>query len=317
MQALKYRINNWAEYNKALVVRGDISFWMNEDAIAKWRSISSTGEAGRPVTYSDDAILMLLIVREVFKLPLRALEGFVRSLFRQMHIDLPVPCYSQISRRAKTLHKRVNRLMRKEVKHIIFDSTGLKVYGEGEWKVRVHGKSKRRIWRKLHIGIDAETQEIVVCQLTDTGGGDAKTGEEMLDRVGNKLKTVLGDGSYDAGRLRAKAHKRGAKVVVPPPSNAAYKGAQEGWQRERDATLAEIEGLGGREDGLRIWKVLTGYHRRSLAETAMYRIKQLMGSTLKARCMERQRTEAYCKCVIINKMNNLGMPRGEWILQAA
>jgi hypothetical protein len=317
MQALKYRIYNWPEYNKALVARGDISFWIDENAIAKWLSVSSTGEAGRPVTYSDDAILMLLIVREVFKLPLRALEGFVRSLFRQMDIDLPVPCYSQISRRAKTLHKRVGKLMRKEVKHIIFDSTGLKVYGEGEWKVRIHGKSKRRTWRKLHIGIDAQTQEIVVCELTDKRGGDAKVAEKMLDKVGNKLKTVRGDGSYDAGRLRAKAHKMGAKVIVPPPVNAVYKNAQEGWQRERDATLAEIKGLGGGEDGLRIWKVLTRYHRRSLVETTMYRIKQLIGGTLKARCMECQRTEAYCKCLVINKMNKLGMPKGEWILEAA
>lgn len=109
-----------------------------------------TCRAGRPETYSDEAILMMLILREVYKCSLRSLQGLVESLFKIMNLKLPIPSYTQISRRAKSLYKRVNRLTEgKKARHVIFDSTGLKVYGEGEWKVKVHGKSKRRTWRKF------------------------------------------------------------------------------------------------------------------------------------------------------------------------
>lgn len=135
--------------------------------------------AGRPETYSEDAILMLLILREVFKLTLRSLQGFAKSIFKIMSLDISVPSYTQISRRAKTLHRRIRRLIegRKNC-HIIFDSTGLKVYGEGEWKVKVHGKSKRRTWRKFHVGIDAETQNVLCCELTENNKGDAEVAEK-------------------------------------------------------------------------------------------------------------------------------------------
>ncbi|CUI18152.1 transposase (plasmid) [Candidatus Protochlamydia naegleriophila] len=162
-----YRIRNWAEYNKALIQRGSITVWVDEKAIKNWFSSYHTCRAGRPATYSDEAILMLLILREVYKRSLRSLQGFAQSLFTAIGLDLPIPSYSQISRRAKSLHKRVGQLTKgKQARHIIFDSTGLKVHGEGEWKVKVHGKSKRRTWRKFHIGIDAETLEIVCCELT-------------------------------------------------------------------------------------------------------------------------------------------------------
>src|SRR5690606_5642925 len=153
-EELTYRIKNWPEYNRALIERGSITIWLDENAIEKWFSKVHTCEAGRPATYSDDAILMMLMLREVYHLPLRGLQGFVESLFDKMDVNLPVPSYSQISRRAKSLHKKIKRLLcGKNVEHIVFDSTGLKVYGEGEWQVRTHGKSKRRSWRKLHIGI--------------------------------------------------------------------------------------------------------------------------------------------------------------------
>ncbi len=147
--------------------------------------------AGRPATYSDEAILMMLILREVYKCSLRSLQGFMQSLFQIMNLHLPVPSYSQISRRAKTLYKRVNRLTQgKKACHIIFDSTGLKVHGEGEWKVRVHGTSKRRTWRKLHIGIDAETQDIICCELTGNNKGDAEIAEQMLGKLPCKVKSA-------------------------------------------------------------------------------------------------------------------------------
>lgn len=313
-----YRIRNWAEYNKALIQRGSITIWIDEQATKNWFSSYHTCRAGRPATYSDEAILMLLILREVYKRSLRNLQGFVQSLFDMMDLDLPVPSYSQISRRAKSLHKTVGRLTNgKQARHIIFDSTGLKVHGEGEWKVKVHGKSKRRTWRKFHIGIDAETQDILCCELTGNDKGDAEVAERMLENLPCRVKSARGDGAYDASRFRKKVHDKGGVCIVPPPRGAAYKGKEEGWEKGRDDAIAAIRGFGGDERGRKLWKICSGYHERSLAETAMFRVKKMFGEGLKARSMEAQKTEAICKCMVINKMNSLGMPRFEWVFETA
>jgi len=188
---MKYKILNWSEYNKALIQRGSLNIWIEEESLTKWYSSAHTCLAGRPETYSDDAILTLLILREVFKLTLRSLQGFIKSLFDLMNLDLSVPSYTQVSRRAQTLNKQLKRLISgKKGGHIIFDSTGLKVYGEGEWKVKVHGKSKRRTWRKFHIGIEAETQNILCCELTENNKGDAAVAEKMLDSLPGTIKSV-------------------------------------------------------------------------------------------------------------------------------
>jgi hypothetical protein len=227
-----YKIHNWSHYNKALIQRGSINIWVEDGSLKKWLSFSHTGNSGRPETYSDDAILMLLMLREVFKLTLRSLEGFTKSLFQLMHLDLPVPSYTQISRRAKTLQKRIKHLLKGKKKcDIIFDSTGLKVYGEGEWKIKVHGKSKRRTWRKFHIGIDAKTQDILCCELTGNDEGDAEVAERMLDNMAVTIKSARGDGAYDASRFRKKVHEKGGTCIVPPPRGATYKGASNGWNK--------------------------------------------------------------------------------------
>lgn len=313
-----YKIRNWSDYNKALIQRGSVTIWMEEESLKKWYSKSHTCLAGRPETYSDDAILMLLMLREVFKLTLRSLEGFTKSLLELMGLDLSVPSYTQISRRAQTLHNRISRLVKpKKGCHIIFDSTGLKVYGEGEWKVRVHGKSKRRTWRKFHIGIDAETQDILCCELTGNNRGDGEVAEKMLDRMPGAIKSARGDGAYDGHSFRKKVHEKGGACIVPPPIDATYKEASAGWEQERDGCIAAIEGFGGGEMGRKLWKIFSDYHQRSLAETAMFRVKKLFGEGLKARSIGAQESEAICKCLVINKMNKLGMPKGEWILKAA
>ncbi len=318
MQAkVQYKIRNWANYNRALIERGSINIWVEEESLEKWYSSLHTCKAGRPEKYSDDAILMLLMLREVFKLTLRSLQGFTKSLFKIMDLDFSVPSYTQVSRRAQTLQKRIRRLIkRKNNRHIIFDSTGLKVYGEGEWKVKVHGKSKRRTWRKFHIGIDAETQDILCCELTENSKGDGEVAEKMLDNF-KTVKSARGDGAYDGQRFRKKVHEKGCRCIVPPPKGAAYKGADDEWEKERDQSLAAINGFGGGEDGRRLWKICSQYHRRSLVETAMFRLKRMFGDGLKSCSMGAQKTEVICKSLVINKMNNLGMPKGKWLIKAA
>lgn len=311
-----YRIRNWSEYNRALIQRGNISIWIDEIAIKNWFSSYHTCRAGRPATYSDEAILMMLIIREVYRCSLRSLQGFVHSIFRKLSLDLPVPSYSQISRRAQSLHKKINRLIAgKRARHIIFDSTGLKVHGEGEWKVKIHGKSKRRTWRKFHIGIDANTQDILCCELTGNNKGDAETAEEMLDKLPCSVKSARGDGAYDTSRFRAKVHDKGGTCIVPPSKDATYKGTEEkSWVKERDDAIAAIHGFGGDDLGRKFWKICSGYYTRSLVETAMFRVKKLFGEGLKARLLGAQKTEIICKCLVVNKINKLGMPEFEWVL---
>lgn len=311
--ATTYKINNWAEYNRALIQRGSITIWVEEESLKKWYSSSHTCMAGRPATYSDEAMLMLLTLREVFKLTLRSLEGFAKSLFMLMDLSLSVPSYTQISRRAQTLYKRIKRLLNGKKKcDVIFDSTGLKVYGEGEWKVKVHGTSKRRTWRKFHIGVDAETQNILCCELTGNNKGDAEVAKKMLDGMGKRIKSARGDGAYDSQHFRKKVHEKGGICIVPPPRSATYKGVANGWGKERDDCLAAMEGFGGGDTGRKLWKIFSGYHTRSLAETAMFRMKKMFGANLKARSWGAQQSESICKCLTINKMNSFGMPKGKW-----
>jgi IS5 family transposase len=197
----------------------------------------------------------------------------------------------------------------------VFDSTGLKVYGEGEWKVRQHGVSKRRTWRKLHIGMDPDSGEVIVAELTDNGAGagDGETAEKLIKKVPKGIKRVFGDGAYDGAGFRQAIEEIGAEPVIPPPRNAVVPGGVlEPALAKRADAVKEIVGLGDNDDARKLWKKLKGYHRRSLGETAMYRIKQLTSSRLRSREWKRQRVEAYIKCLIINKMAKLGMPKGIW-----
>lgn len=309
----RYCITNWKEYNRSLINRGNITIWIDQKSIDQWFSRDHSCEAGRPKIYSDEAIVCLLVLREVFKLPLRALQGFAASIFAAMGIDFPVPSYSQISRRAGQLEYLLSKFRKKKnIRDIVFDSTGLKVHGEGEWKVKQHGKSKRRTWKKLHLGIDPDTHEVVVAEITDSSTTDAEVGKDLLKRF-KKVNNVYGDGAYDTKTFRREVKERGGISIIPPRENAVYKGEFEGWKGDRDGDIAVIHALGGDKDARRIWKVLKGYHRRSLGETAFYRIKTMFGSQLKSRREKQQRAEVLCKVVAMNKMTDLGIPRGEWV----
>jgi len=181
-------------------------------------------------------------------------------------------------------------------------------------EVRQHGASKRRTWRKLHIGVDPESQEIIVSELTSNGigCGDGEIAEKLIERVPKGIKRVFGDGAYDGIDFRRKIEAIGAEALIPPPRDAIVHRSREPAIRKRDYAILEIIGLGADDKARQLWKQLKGYYRRSLAETAVYRIKQLTGSNLRHREWKRQRNEAYIKCLVINKMTNLGMPVGQW-----
>jgi hypothetical protein len=301
-----YRVRNWPEYDKALVQRGSITFWMSDDFEKTWMH---TGEKqrGSQFDYSDQAILVMLTVKEVFHLTNRGVEGFVRSIFRMMKINLPVPDHTTLSKRGKdvkvNLPKKANQKL-----NIVMDSTGLKIYGEGEWKVRQHGVSKRRTWRKLHIGANPEDGEIQAVILTENSVSDDAVVEVLLEQIEQEIDKFAADGAYDKRKVydALNAHSPGVKVLIPPRKNARIwrHGNTKAERLKRDENLRSI-----RKQGRKEWKKESGYHVRSLSETAMFRLKTIFGDALSARLLETQTTQALVRCAALNRMTHLGMPQ--------
>jgi hypothetical protein len=309
----KYRIRNWAEYNRALVNRGSLTIWF-EDAAPKWREKNRSGKKRRPRIYSDDAILCALVLRAVYHLPLRGLQGFLVWIFQMMRLELPVPCYTRICRRAAQIGQELKNLTNKPPTDIVFDSTGVKVYGEGEWKVRQHGKSKRRTWRKVHLAVCPDSHEIVLSELTDSRETDAKVGQRMLEKLPKRIKRAYGDGAYDREPFYAALSARDVQGIIPPRRGGRLRDLRKTpWMTDRNKALRAIAGMGNDDEARKLWKILSGYHKRSLGETAMFRFKTLFGGNFRSRELRRQKVELYAKSIALNKMTRLGMPRGRWL----
>jgi IS5 family transposase len=300
-----YRVKNWSEYEKALVQRGSITFWLSGNIEKVWLY---TGEKqrGSQYDYSDKAIEIMLTLKEVFHLTNRGVEGFVRSLFQMMKIDLPVPDHSTLSRRGKTLKVKLSKQASSSL-NLVLDSTGLKIYGEGEWKVRKHGYSKRRTWRKLHLGADPESGEIQAVLLTENNVSDDAAVKELLEQIEQTLLACAADGAYDKRKVydALNRHSPEVEILIPPRKNARIwqHGNSKTERLKRDENLRYI-----RKHGRRQWKDDSGYHMRSLAETAMFRLKTIFGGELSARLLETQTTQALIRCWALNKMTHLGMP---------
>ncbi len=245
-------------------------------------------------------------MREVFHLTNRAAEGFMCSLFRLVQVDLPVPDHTTLSRRGKTLKVRLPKRAQGAL-HIVIDSTGLKVYGEGEWKVRQHGWSKRRTWRKFHLTVDSESGEIQATVLSEAGVHDSETVSPMLAQVENPIASLATDGAYDRRPVyqAVQTHSPDAKITIPPRKDARI------WQHgnSKAPPLARDENLRYiRRHGRRAWKRDSGYHRRSLAETAVFSMKSIFGDHLSARLLETQTVQARIRCRALNLMTHLGIP---------
>lgn len=213
-----YRIRNWKQYNDALVRRGSLSLWVERDTLDAWRYQGPT-QHGAQFEYSDLAIGCLLTLRAVYHLTLRATEGFARSLLDLMGLELAVPDYSTLCRRTQTLRITLPRKAAGPL-HLVLDSTRLKVYGEGEWKVRQHGYSKRRTWLKFHLAVDPDTHEIQAAMVTDPGVTDAETVPALLEQVENPVESAAGDGAYDRRVVSDALEGRSARALVPPRRDA-------------------------------------------------------------------------------------------------
>lgn len=221
---------------------------------------------------------------------------------RILGLDLPVPHPTILSRRAASLEVVLPLRAKPEALHAAFDSTGLKVYGEGEWKVRVHGYQKRRTWRKLHLGIDAETGEIIAQVATTNNISDKEVLPDLLEQIEEPIGQVTADGGYDYATCYEAIAERKARAVIPPRRTGRLHPQDERF-RARDKNLREVRKIGRRK-----WKRRSKYHRRSLVETAIMRVKKIFGDRLSARKFLNQATEMFVRCASLNKMTHLGMP---------
>jgi transposase len=297
----KYRVTNWPEYDAAVVWEGSLTVWFTPEAVAAWHP-PATGERGQPI-YSAIAIETGLALRPVFHEPLRQTESLLRSIADVLGIDITIRDHTILSRRGGELTILSKCADRLKPLHLLVDSTGLKIYGEGEWLDHKHRIRSRRRWRKLHLGIDAVTHEIVASELTSDDVGDVPEKLVLLDQIDAEVASLRVDGAYDGEAVYdavAERHPEAA-VIIPPRATAVPNETATPTQRDRH--IAEIS-----KPGRMGWQRRSGYNRRSLAETAIYRYKAVVGRRLHARTLTNQQTEAKIGCNVLNRMTTLGMP---------
>jgi hypothetical protein len=301
----RYRVTNWAEYDASLRQRGSLTVWFSAEAIAAWRAEPRTTRGGQ-AHYSALAIRTALTLRAVFRLALRQTEGLIGSILQLLGLDLAVPNHSTLSRRAETLEVPRPSPCSREPVDLLVDSTGLRLCGPGEWLIERHGAQRRRAWRKLHIGVDAGTGHILASELTTSDVDDGSQIEPLLDQITGPLASFIGDGAYDQAGIYGTIGERhpDADVIVPPRSTAVLTETAESAPTQRDRHLQNIA-----EHGRMGWQKRSGYTRRALVETAIGRLKRVIGDALRSRTDQRRRTKTAIAVKVLNRMLELGRPK--------
>ena len=300
----RYRVTNGPEYDAALRRRGSLTVWFTDEAIAAWRAEPRTTPGGQP-HYSALAIMTALTMRAVFRLALRQTEGLIGSVITLLGLDLTVPDHSTMSRRSKTLEMPPLRRSGTGPLHLLVDSTGLKLGGAGEWLVEKHGTSRRRSWRKLHLGVDAESGEILAIELTRKEVDDAARSGALLDQITDPIASFTADGAYDQDRVyeTVAEHHPDAAVIVPPRATAVPGPSAATAPTQRDRHIQEIV-----EHGRMGWQKASGYNLRAKVEAAIGRYKRVIGDALRSRTDETEATEVAIAAAALNRMLEFGRP---------
>jgi hypothetical protein len=304
----RYRVRNWSEYDRGLVRRGDVRVWLSAEAIAGWHAAGRTTPGGQR-KFSNLAIETILMLGALHCLPLRQTEGFVRSLVDLMRLDLAVPDHTTLARRRRTVDVCENRWPRRGPIDLVIDSTGLKFFGAGEWARAKHGET-RRSWRKLHLSVNPDDNEIIAFELTDDDASDAAMVGDLVANSGGSIRRVIADGAYDGEPTyqairAARPTKSPPKIVIPPKQPSIPDKGQPHRGSERECHAAEIA-----RRGRMAWQRRHRYGKRSLVETAVSRIKNINGGRLTSRTFgsqqkrnrhshqDRQPQHAHCEAAL-------------------
>jgi transposase len=227
----------------------------------------------------------------------------LRSIIQMLGLDLPVPDHTTLSRRSARLSLTTALKKPKGPVNVVIDSSGLKIFGAGEWLHEKHGGKPRRSWRRLHLAVDPDSSDILAAELTDEG--DASLVGPLLDQIDGPVSAVLADGAYDGDPTYRTVLERhpDAEVVIPPRSTAVLSDTADTDPNQRDRHIELLA-----EKGRMGWQAVTGYGKRALVETAFHRYKILIGRSLRARTLSAQKVEARIACKVINRMTSLGIP---------
>src|SRR3954468_23338071 len=262
----RYRVSNWGEYDRALQTRGSLTVWVTPEAIAAWQA-PPTGQRGRSPFYSNLAIETGHLLRLAFGRPWRQTEGLLRSIVTLLGVSLAVPDHTTFSRRSASLSLPTSRKWSSEPVHVVIDSTGLKVYGAGEWQREKHGARDRRTWRKLHLAVNPDTNEILASELMSNEIGDPSMVSPLLDQIPGSLASVMADGAYDGEPVYCAVAQRQPEpppmVIIPPRMTAVLRSSTGTVSSLRDRHIQTIQ-----QKGRRGWERAVGYGQRSLVETA-------------------------------------------------
>jgi Transposase DDE domain len=291
------KITHWRSYNQSLVKWGSLTLWIDETVADNWLCCTHHGGRGRGFKFSELAIETSLMLKVMFTLPLRALEGLINSLFRLTGIWPASPDYSSISRLAKQVKIAYRPPSKGNISHLVIDATGIKFFGAGEWRQKCYGLERRRSWRKLHIAVDAASHEIVAAVASLSSVSDSEVLPTLLKPLRRQSAQVSVDGGYDTRDCYQVIRSKGSKPVIPPRKTATL------WEQGHPRNEAVIA---LREGRLPEWRKVSNYHQRSIVETSFSRYKHLPDLSL--RDYNAQVGEMLAGVKLLNKLTALGMP---------
>jgi hypothetical protein len=311
---MKFRVRNWSAYEAGLRRRGSLTLWVTSEVMSGWSAARRSTRGGQ-ARYSDLAIETGMMLRLAFHLALRQTEGLMASIFELLEVALPAPDHTTLSRRARKLASvSMGCRLPGGPLHLLIDSTGLKVFGAGEWLQEKHGVKARRSWRKLHLAVDGDTGMIVAETLTGNDVGDPSQVAPLLAQIDAEIASLTADGAYDGAPTCevVAAHGDDIQVIIPPHVTAVPSADAAHNPSQRDKHIASIA-VRGRLG----WQKETGYGRRALVETTMGRYKAIIGPCLRARSFAGQQAEAAIGTAVLNRMLDAGRPDSVRRLNAA
>lgn len=286
--APRHRTTNWSTYDASLRRRGSLLVRFDRDMT--WLA-ERAGKRGRPEAFSDAAIRLCPSVKVLSGLPLRQTSGMVAGLLDMAGLDWPVPDFSTLCRRQRSLNVQIPYRRVDGPLNLLVDSTGIKFPGDGEWQVRTHGTSGRRQWRKVHLAMDTTTSDIRAVEFTPSRDGDSPVLPDLLEQIpeDEQVGTVIADGAYDTRRCHAAIIARDAEAIIPVRRNGRLRKEDGSAAKARNEILRAT-----RRFGRSLWKRWSGYHVRSRVEAKM-RCLKAFGERIMARDPDRRTAEIHIR----------------------